>query len=218
MIALILHPTEELLIANEQKKILHLINSASVNQAKLQQHDNSHDTHIYIPEYPLWILFDNENNANNFSANTKTEEDEFFTSNSTRDSTSEAEKIFDNNLFKNKNETLKTLRKKLQPLQIYNWKESCGKLFFPVELPYIADATDDTETKKLYGKITFGKMLHATGSQHEHQASFSPSTITATNSDIFLRCKIFRIARAEICVSAQGGKTWQVQQSVWVKT
>lgn len=194
MIVAIPHPTEQLILAKEQKKILHKLNNASTKQTA--QNESSYNSIRYVPEFPLWIKFD-----------------------------SNADSIFDSDFFKHKNEKLKSLRKKLKPLAIYNWQEVNGKLFFPVEMCIDCCKTftgntsatvsqNDTPTQTIHGEIVFGKKICVANTEN-HQPTIDSCQLY---SKLLIACKIFRIAEAEFETTENGVTSWRVNNFAWIKT
>lgn len=119
------------------------------------------------------------------------------------------EKIFDSNFFKNKNEKLKSMRKNLNPIFIYKFQQKNGELFFPAMWNYGAE--------KFCGKIVFGKMKTENEKLSEDNShDFQLSSFNFPFS--IMTCKIFQVVQAEFNVSENGVKSWQVTESVWIKT
>lgn len=200
MIFFIPHKTEQLSLAKAQKEIVAELNKMS----SAYEHDNTinnggknHD--FYFPEFPLWINF-NSRKQN-------------------------LEKIFDSNFFKNKNEKLKSMRKNLNPIFLYEFQQKNGELFFPAIWNY--------GEEKFLGKIVFGKKRNVQAEENisylkslkksfpenkrENDGRDSMVEFENFNLQTFITCKIFQVALAEFSISEKGVKSWQVLDSVWIK-
>lgn len=177
MIVAIPHPTQQLVLATEQKKILRQLNSAIPQQAATNE--SSYSSILCVPEFPLWVKFPDDSDKRKI------------------------ENIFSSDFFKNKNEKLKPLRKKLNPLAVFNWQEKDGKLFFPVETAF--------DGEEIRGEITFGKIID--NARHTTEQL----SIRNSNLSIIINCKIFRVAQAQFETPEDGASCWRVIDSAWIK-
>lgn len=189
MFALIPHPTEQKILAEEQKKILSQLNA---------------ENPVYYLEFPLWIFFDFDNltftfpqkrNENNI--NLIEEKEEKF----------EIEKVFKKNVLdlltvKAKNGTAE-LKKLLQEIKIFPCRQAKGQVFWPTKIIFRTGSV-------LHAQILVARM-------QANVSGLAQLDDTEAVQQPLCRCKVFRLAQTECEVALGGTKIWSVTKSRWVK-